>query len=83
MTRNVIEMVHTRPDKDSMPSGLKITTKPVMILHSNTLIGPVESESSKDTTGKKDYYDTVSQAAIAAILHDTKSTQLPLQDEIQ
>jgi hypothetical protein len=38
MTRNVIEMVHTRADKDKMPSGLKITTKHGMVLHDDTFI---------------------------------------------
>ena len=86
MTRNVIEMVHTRADKDKMPSGLKITTKHGMVLHDDTFIAGVESESNDINQEESDdeaYYDEVSPDAIADILHDTKSIRLPIQDAIQ
>jgi hypothetical protein len=86
MTRNVIEMVHTRADKDKMPSGLKITTKHGMILHDDTFIAGVESNSNDEDNNKSDdeaNYDKISPDAIADILHDTKSIQLPTQDAIQ
>jgi hypothetical protein len=86
MTRNVIEMVHTRADKDKMPSGLKITTKHGMVLHDDTFIAGVESESNDVNQEESDdeaYYDEVSPDAIADILHDTKSIRLPIQDAIQ
>lgn len=83
MTRNVIEMVHTRADKDKMPSGLKITTKHGMVLHDDTFIAGVESESNDEDNEESDdeaYYDEVSPDAIADILHDTKSIRLPIQE---
>jgi hypothetical protein len=86
MTQNVIEMVHTRADKDKMPSGLKITTKHGMILHDDTLIAGVESDSNDEDIKESDNeadYDKISPDAITDILHDTKSIRLPTQGAIQ
>jgi hypothetical protein len=86
MTRNVIEMVHTRADKDKMPSGLKITSKHGIILHDDTFIAGLESDSNDEDNNESDdeaNYDKISPDAIADILHDTKSIQLPTQDAIQ
>jgi hypothetical protein len=76
MIWNVIEMVHTRADKDKMPSGLKITTKHGMVLHDDTFIAGLESDSNDEDNKESDneaYHDEISQDAIAGILHDTKS----------
>jgi hypothetical protein len=86
MTQNVIEMVQTRADKDKMPSGLKITTKHGMVLHDDTFIAEVESNSNDEDNKESDdeaYDDKISQDAMADILHDTKLIRLPTQDAIQ
>jgi hypothetical protein len=69
-----------------MPSGLKITTKHGIVLHDDTFIAGVESESNNENNEENHdeaYYDKVCQDVIADILHDTKSIRLPIQDAIQ
>jgi hypothetical protein len=45
MTQDVIDLVHAMADRDSMPTGLKITTKAGIVLHDTASIAGVYDHS--------------------------------------
>jgi hypothetical protein len=59
MTRDVMDIVPAKANKDNMPSALKFTTKHGMILHDYAFIASVERERNNDTPDKEPYVKIV------------------------